>query len=77
MPPKSPSERHATVKELSQAIAQLTKAELLRLTYSAKLLAWGTEYANPLELFNEACKRALIAAKRRSPGRRARQALAD
>ncbi|TXI17923.1 MAG: hypothetical protein E6Q67_12530 [Roseateles sp.] len=62
VPPKSPSERHATVEELSQAIAQLTKAELLRLTYRAKLLAWGTEYANPLELFNEACKRALIAA---------------
>lgn len=62
MPPNSPSERHATVEELSHAIAQLTKAELLRLTYRAKLLAWGTEYANPLELFNEACKRALIAA---------------
>lgn len=62
MPPKSSSERHATVEELSQAIAQLTKAELLRLTYRAKLLAWGTEYSHPLELFNEACKRALIAA---------------
>ena len=61
MPPK-PIERHATTEELSRAIAQLTKSELLRLAHKARFLAWGTEYVDPLELINEACTRALIAA---------------
>lgn len=62
MPPKSPSERYASVEELSRALSMLTSAELLRLFARARLLVWGTEYTNPQELFNEAVKRALVAA---------------
>jgi hypothetical protein len=40
----------------------LTKPERLRLFARARLLVWGTEYTDPQELFNEAVKRALIAA---------------
>jgi hypothetical protein len=40
----------------------LTSAELLRLFARARLLVWGTEYTDPQELFNEAVKRALVAA---------------
>lgn len=73
MSPKPPDERRATVEELSQAIAQLTSAERLRLMAKAKLLSWGTEYADPRELFHEACKRALIAASgNRRDGERGR-----
>lgn len=62
MPPKPPSERHASVEELSRALMMLTSAERLRLFARARLLAWGTEYTDPQELLNEAVKRALIAA---------------
>ncbi len=62
MPPKPPSERHASVEELSRALTMLTTAERLRLFARARLLAWGTEYTDPQELFNEAVKRALVAA---------------
>ncbi|MCV2438171.1 hypothetical protein LNV28_07660 [Paucibacter sp. DJ2R-2] len=40
----------------------LTAAERLRLFARARLLVWGTEYTDPQELFNEAIKRAFIAA---------------
>ncbi|GAA3994855.1 hypothetical protein GCM10022279_18070 [Comamonas faecalis] len=40
----------------------LTAAERLRLFARARLLVWGTEYTDPQELFNEAVKRALVAA---------------
>jgi hypothetical protein len=62
VPPKPPSERHASVEELSRALTMLTSAELLRLFARARLLVWGTEYTDPQELFNEAVKRALVAA---------------
>lgn len=62
MPPKPPSERHASVEELSRALTALTSAEQLRLFARARLLVWGTEYTDPQELFNEAVKRALVAA---------------
>lgn len=62
MPPKPPSERHASVEELSRALTMLTSAELLRLYARARLLVWGTEYTDPQELLNEAVKRALVAA---------------
>ena len=62
MPPKPSSERHASVEELSRALTMLTAAEQLRLFARARLLVWGTEYTNPQELFNEAVKRALVAA---------------
>jgi hypothetical protein len=62
VPPKPPSERHASVEELSRALAILTTAERLRLFARARLLVWGTEYTDPQELFNEAVKRALVAA---------------
>ncbi|TAN31355.1 hypothetical protein EPN29_13690 [bacterium] len=62
VPPKPPSERHASVEELSRALTMLTTAERLRLFARARLLAWGTEYTDPQELFNEAVKRALVAA---------------
>lgn len=62
MPPKPSSERHASVEELSHALTMLTAAERLRLSARARLLVWGTEYTDPQELFNEAVKRALVAA---------------
>jgi len=62
VPTKPPSERHATIEELSRALTTLTPAELLRLFARARLLVWGTEYSNPQELFNEAVKRSLVAA---------------
>ena len=62
MPQKPPSERHASVEELSRALMMLTSAERLRLFARARLLVWGTEYTDPQELLNEAVKRALIAA---------------
>lgn len=62
MPPKPPLERHASVEELSRALTILTVAEQLRLFARARLLVWGTEYTDPQELFNEAVKRALVAA---------------
>lgn len=62
MPPKPPSERHASVEELSHSLMVLTSAERLRLFARARLLVWGTEYTDPQELLNEAVKRALIAA---------------
>lgn len=62
MPPKPPSERHASVEELARALTILTAAERLRLFARARLLVWGTEYTDPQELFNEAVKRALVAA---------------
>lgn len=62
MPPKPPLERHASVEELSHALTILTAAERLRLFARARLLVWGTEYTDPQELFNEAVKRALVAA---------------
>ncbi|MCV2370009.1 hypothetical protein [Roseateles oligotrophus] len=62
MPTKPFSERHANIDELSSALTRLTTAELLRLFARARLLVWGTEYADPKELFNEAVKRALVAA---------------
>jgi hypothetical protein len=61
VPPKPPSERHASIEELSRALTMLTSAELLRLFARARLLVWGTEYTDPQELFNEAVKRALVA----------------
>ena len=62
MPPTPFSERPASVEELSRALTMLTKPERLRLFARARLLVWGTEYTDPQELFNEAVKRALIAA---------------
>ncbi len=62
MSPKPSSERHASVEELSRALTMLTAAERLRLFARARLLVWGTEYTDPTELFNEAFKRALVAA---------------
>lgn len=62
MPPKQPSERHASVEELSRSLLMLTSGERLRLLARARLLVWGTEYTDPQELLNEAVKRALIAA---------------
>jgi hypothetical protein len=62
VPPKPSSERHASVEELSHALTMLTAAERLRLSARARLLVWGTEYTDPQELFNEAVKRALVAA---------------
>jgi|GEM_PF-1271387 len=62
VPPKPPSERHASVEELSRALMMLTSAERLRLSARARLLVWGTEYTDPEELLSEAVKRALIAA---------------
>lgn len=62
MPPKPPSERYASLEELSRALTTLTSAEQLRLFARARLLVWGTEYTDPQELFNEAVKRALVAA---------------
>ncbi len=62
MPLKPTFERHASVEELSRALTMLTSAELLRLFARARLLVWGTEYTDPQELFNEAVKRALVAA---------------
>ncbi len=62
VPPKLPSERHASVEELSRALMMLTAGERLRLFARARLLLWGTEYTDPQELLNEAVKRALIAA---------------
>lgn len=62
MPPKPPSERHASVEELSRALTMLTAGERVRLFARARLLVWGTEYTDPQELFNEAVKRAFIAA---------------
>ena len=62
VPPKPPSERHASVEELSRALMMLTASERLRLFARARLLVWGTEYTDPQELLNEAVKRALIAA---------------
>lgn len=62
VPPKPPLERHASVDELSRALTALTSAEQLRLFARARLLVWGTEYTDPQELFNEAVKRALVAA---------------
>ena len=62
MPQKAPSERHASVDELSRALVMLTNAERLRLFARARQLVWGTEYTDPQELFNEAVKRALVAA---------------
>lgn len=73
MPPKPPSERHASVEELSRALTTLTSAELLRLVARARILVWGTEYTDPQELFNEAVKRALVAANgSRQEGERGR-----
>lgn len=62
MPPKQPLERQATVEELTRAVAMLTSDELRRLYAKARILAWGTEYADPQELLNEAVKRSLVAA---------------
>ena len=62
MPPKPPSERHASLEELSSALTMLTAAERLRLYARGRLLVWGTEYTDPHELLNEAVKRALVAA---------------
>lgn len=62
MPAKPPSERHASIDELSRALTMLTASEQLRLFARARLLIWGTEYTDPQELLNEAVKRALIAA---------------
>jgi len=62
VPSRPPSERHASVEELSHALTTLTAAEQLRLYARARLLVWGTEYTDPQELFNEAVRRALIAA---------------
>lgn len=62
MPPKPPSERQASVEELSRSLLMLTSAERLRLLARGRLLVWGTEYTDPQELLNEAVKRALIAA---------------
>jgi hypothetical protein len=62
VPPKPPTERHATLEELASAVNRLTKEELLRLRSKAKLHLWGTGFTDPKELLNEAVKRALIAA---------------
>lgn len=68
-----PSQQHATVIELAAAIQQLTDAERRRLDRKARVLAFGTEYAEGQELLNEAVKRALIGASNTpKPGERGR-----
>lgn len=57
-----PPERFATAQELALAIGRLTDDERLRLRKKAQILLWGTEFADPMELINEAVKRALVAA---------------
>lgn len=58
----SPADEYATVEELSDAVGRLTYEENLRLAKKARILIWGTEYFDPMELLSEAVKRALIAA---------------
>lgn len=58
----SPADEYATAEELSAAVGRLTVEERIRLAKKARILIWGTEYSNPLELLSEAVKRALIAA---------------
>lgn len=60
MPPTQP-ERHATPEEVAAAVAKLRPEELLRLKKRAELQIWGTEYTDPMELLNEAVKRAMVA----------------
>jgi len=58
----SPADEYATAEEISDAVGRLTVEEQIRLAKKARILIWGTEYFNPLELLGEAVKRALIAA---------------
>ncbi len=58
--PNRPSGEYATVEELSAAITGMTKAELLRLYKKGEIYKLGTEFADGMELLNEAVKRALI-----------------
>ena len=58
----SPADEYATAEELSDAVGRLTVEERIRLAKKARILIWGTEYSDPLELLSEAVKRALIAA---------------
>lgn len=58
----SPPERTATAQELALAISRLTPAERLRLRKKAEILLWGTEFSDPMELLNEAVKRAMVGA---------------
>lgn len=62
MPPPTPPERHATPEEVAAAVTKLRPEELLRLKKRASLQIWGTEYTDPMELLNEAVRRAMIAA---------------
>jgi len=52
----------ATLEELSEAIRHLTDDDLRRLKRRGDQLAFGTRYANGLELLGEAVARALIGA---------------
>jgi hypothetical protein len=61
VPESKPPERHASPDEVAAAVAALRPEELLRLKKRAELQIWGTEYADPMELVNEAVKRVLIA----------------
>ena len=58
----NPADEYATPEEISDAVGRLTVEERIRLEKIARILIWGTEYSDPLELLSEAVKRALIAA---------------
>jgi hypothetical protein len=61
VPPANPPERHACPEEVAAAVSKLRPEDLLRLKRRAQLQIWGTEYADPMELLNEAVRRAMIA----------------
>ena len=58
-PPKQPA---AALEELSAAIQGLSESERLRLRRRGDQLAYGTAYANGLDLLDEAVLRALTGA---------------
>lgn len=58
----NPENEYATAEEFSDAVSRLTVEERIRLAKKARILIWGTEYSDPLELLSEAVKRALVAA---------------
>lgn len=61
MPARTSIERHATPEEVAAAVAALRPDELLRLKRRAQLQILGTEYTDPMELLNEAVRRAMVA----------------
>lgn len=57
-----PEDKYATVQEICEAIEVLTEQELLRIRSAARYSLFGTEYADPMELLNEAVVRTLAGA---------------